>query len=69
MARKKAHRHVGSDFEEFLREDKRLEAATALALKRVLAWEFQQAMEKAQRESGRNGPTDAHEASGHSPPA
>ena len=47
MARKKAHRHVGSDFEEFLREDKRLEAATALALKRVLSWEFQQAMEKA----------------------
>ncbi len=47
MARKKAHRHVGSDFEEFLREDKRLEAATALALKRVIAWQFQQAMEKA----------------------
>jgi predicted XRE-type DNA-binding protein len=47
MERKKTHRHVGSDFEEFLREDKRLEAATALALKRVLAWEFQQAMEKA----------------------
>ena len=47
MARKKTHRHVGSDFEEFLREDKRLEGATALALKRVLAWEFQQAMEKA----------------------
>ena len=46
-ARKKAHRHVGSDFEEFLKEDKRLEAATAHALKRVLAWEFQQAMEKA----------------------
>lgn len=47
MARKKAHRHVGSDFEDFLRDDKRLEAATVLALKRVLAWEFQRAMEKA----------------------
>ena len=47
MARKKTHRHVGSDFEEFLREEKRLETATALALKRVLAWEFQQAMERA----------------------
>jgi hypothetical protein len=43
MARKKTHRHVGSDFEEFLREDKRLEPATALALKRVLAWKFKQA--------------------------
>ena len=42
MAPKKAHLQVGSDFEEFLREDKRLEAATALALKRVLAWELPQ---------------------------
>ena len=46
MAHKKAHEHVGSDFEEFLRQDKRLEAATTLALKRVLAWEFQQAMKR-----------------------
>ena len=47
MAGKKAHRHIGSDFEDFLREEGRLEEATALALKRVLAWEFQQAMLKA----------------------
>jgi plasmid maintenance system antidote protein VapI len=47
MARKKVHGHVGSDFEDFLREDKQLEASTAIALKRVLAWEFQQAMQKA----------------------
>ena len=39
--------HVGSDFEDFLREEGRLEESTALALKRVLAWEIQQAMEKA----------------------
>ena len=38
MARKKTRPHVGSDFEDFLREDKRLEAATALALKRVRAY-------------------------------
>jgi len=44
---KKASRHVGSNFEDFLREEGRLEESTALALKRVLAWEFQQAMEKA----------------------
>ena len=47
MAGKKAHPHIGSDFEDFLREEGRLEEATALALKRVLAWEFQQAMMKA----------------------
>ena len=47
MAGKKAHPHIGSDFEDFLREEGRLEKATALALKRVLAWEFQQAMLKA----------------------
>lgn len=47
MCPKKANRHVGSEFEDFLREEGRLEESTALALKRVLAWEFQQAMEKA----------------------
>ncbi len=46
MARKKTNPHVGSDFEDFLREQGRLEESTALAIKRVLAWEFQQAMEK-----------------------
>jgi antitoxin HicB len=47
MATRKARSHVGSNFEDFLREEGRLEEATALALKRVLAWEFQQAMTKA----------------------
>ncbi len=44
---KKSHPHIGSNFEDFLREEGRLEEATAIAIKRVLAWEFQQAMEKA----------------------
>ena len=47
MTAKKMNRHIGSDFEDFLREEGRLEEATVLALKRVLAWEFQQAMLKA----------------------
>lgn len=46
MARKRKNRHVGSDFEEFLQEDDRLEEATAIAIKRVLAWEIGQAMIK-----------------------
>ena len=44
---KRASRHVGSNFEDFLQDEGRLEESTALALKRVLAWEIQQAMEKA----------------------
>lgn len=44
---KKPHPHIGSDFEDFLRDEGRLDEATAIAIKRVLAWEFQQAMEKA----------------------
>jgi len=44
MARKKVNPHVGSDFEDFLAEEGRLEESTALAVKRVLAWELTQAM-------------------------
>ena len=47
MTRRKANPRIGSDFEDFLREEGRLEEATALAIKRVLAWEFEQAMKKA----------------------
>jgi plasmid maintenance system antidote protein VapI len=39
--------HLGSDFEDFLRDEGRLEMATSLAIKRVIAWEFGQAMQKA----------------------
>jgi plasmid maintenance system antidote protein VapI len=38
---------IGSDFEDFLRDEGRLEIATSLAIKRVIAWEFGQAMQKA----------------------
>lgn len=46
MATKKRKRqsHVGSKLEDFLREEGRLEEATAVAIKRVLAWEIQRAM-------------------------
>jgi antitoxin HicB len=44
MARKKMNPHVGSDFEDFLAEEGRLEESSALAVKRVLAWELAQAM-------------------------
>jgi predicted XRE-type DNA-binding protein len=46
MARKKASRHVGSDFEEFLREEGTFESSTARAIKRVLAWQLLQAMKQ-----------------------
>lgn len=37
-------KHIGSDFEEFLHEEGRLEASSALALKRVIAWQLEQAI-------------------------
>ncbi|HET7923184.1 MAG TPA: Fis family transcriptional regulator [Gammaproteobacteria bacterium] len=39
-------KHIGSDFEDFLREEDRLEQSTAIALKRVIAWQLEQAMKK-----------------------
>lgn len=47
MTKRRINPHLGSNFEDFLREDGRLEEATALALKRVLAWQFSNAMKKA----------------------
>ena len=47
MARKRTHPRIGSDFEDFLREEGRLDEATAVAVKRVLAWELEEAMKKA----------------------
>ncbi len=37
---------VGSSFDEFLQEEGILTETTAIAVKRVLAWQFEQAMEK-----------------------
>jgi len=39
--------HLGSKFEDFLREDDQLEAATAYAVKRILAWQIEKAMKRA----------------------
>lgn len=36
--------HVGSSFEDFLQEEGLLEEATAVAIKRVLAWQIAEAM-------------------------
>ncbi|MBS0365513.1 MAG: XRE family transcriptional regulator [Proteobacteria bacterium] len=47
MARRKRNPHVGSDFEDFLAEEGQLEAATAVAIKRVLAWQIAKAMKDA----------------------
>lgn len=37
MSRRKRNPRIGSDFEDFLRDEGRLEEATAIAIKRVLA--------------------------------
>lgn len=36
--------HVGSDFDDFLAEEGMLEEATAVAVKRVIAWQIEQEM-------------------------
>jgi len=36
--------HIGSHFDDFLVDDNQLEAATAIAVKRVIAWQIEQAM-------------------------
>jgi len=41
------NKHIGSSLDDFLAEDGRLEEATAVAVKRVIAWQFEQAMKAA----------------------
>lgn len=36
--------HIGSDFDSFLAEQGRLEEASAVAIKRVIAWQITEAM-------------------------
>jgi antitoxin HicB len=43
---KTKHPNHGSSLQDFLKEDGNLEAATAIAVKRVIAWQLQQEMEK-----------------------
>jgi hypothetical protein len=38
-------KHIGSDFDAFLAEQGELEEATAIAVKRVIAWQIGQAMQ------------------------
>ena len=42
-----AKKHVGSKFEDFLEDDGRLQESTAIAMKRVISWQIQQAMKEA----------------------
>lgn len=38
--------HIGSDFDDFLRDEGMQEEVTAAALKRVIAWQFAQIMKE-----------------------
>jgi antitoxin HicB len=42
--KKKKHRNAGSSLEDFLKEDGTYEAATLIAMKRVIAWQLEKAM-------------------------
>jgi antitoxin HicB len=48
MTKPKSNPYIGSSFDDFLREEGMLEEATAVAVKRVLAWELQKAMKHSQ---------------------
>jgi len=42
----KQNKHVGSSLEDFLKEEGILEETRAMAIKQVVAWQVQQAMQK-----------------------
>jgi hypothetical protein len=46
MRHSKRSDHVGSDFEEFLRSEGRFDEATAIAVKRVLAWQLEREIKR-----------------------
>ncbi|HTQ15730.1 MAG TPA: hypothetical protein VMH86_17825 [Rhizomicrobium sp.] len=46
MAIKRKNPHLGSSFDDFLKEEGIFEEVTAAAMKRVLAWQIAQAMKK-----------------------
>jgi len=43
---KKTNKHVGSSLEDFLEEEGIVEETRAMAIKQVVAWQVQQAMQK-----------------------
>lgn len=43
----KKHPNIGSGFDDFLAEEGQLNEVTAVAVKRVIAWQFGQAMKEA----------------------
>ena len=45
---RKANPHIGSDFDEFLREEGLYDQTQAVAVKRVLAYELERNMQRAQ---------------------
>jgi uncharacterized protein YeaC (DUF1315 family) len=52
--------HTGSSFDDFLKEEGLHEECTAVALKRVLAWQLRQEMKNHHLTKTRHGETDAH---------
>jgi len=45
---KKPNKHIGSSLDDFLKEEGILEETRSMAIKEVVAWQVQQAMEKEQ---------------------
>ena len=55
-------RHIGSNFDDFLRDEGLLADAEAVAIKRVVAMQLAALMEKQQLSKSRNGSSDEYES-------
>ena len=54
------NKHIGSNFDDFLKEENLLDSAEAVAIKRVIAYQVQKALEKRYKQK-KYGRTDAHQ--------
>jgi antitoxin HicB len=54
------NKHVGSHFDDFLREEGVLEEATAVSIKRVIGWQIQKRDERAAHLENSDGSEDSN---------
>jgi hypothetical protein len=68
-ARKANNPHLGSDFDDFLREEGLYEEAEGIAVKRVLAYELEPGHSQSAANQNGDGRTHGHDARATRPPA
>jgi hypothetical protein len=58
------NQHIGSNFDDFLREERLLDVAQATAVKRVIAFQIAQEMKLPQADQVRDGEPNENESGG-----